>query len=88
MGINAHFKDFSIFIDDNFYEKQQSTRVRSSGEVHAPRSTSVTFCRNSGEAALVGGRKRNVGRTPVNSAFAGAGAPAGLKTFAKIITGQ
>jgi len=63
-------------------------RVRCSGEAHAHRSSSVTFSRNSGETTLVGGRKRNVGRTTAKAPFTGAGSPAGHKPFKKTVTGQ
>ena len=63
-------------------------RVLSSGEAHTHRSSSVTFSRNSGEASLIGGRKRNVDRSTAKAPFTGAGAPAGHKTFAKKVTGQ
>jgi hypothetical protein len=37
----------------------------------APRRTTVTFSRTFDEADLIGGRKRNVGRTPAKPAFTG-----------------
>ena len=63
-------------------------RVRCSGEAYAHRSSSVIFSRNSGEASLIGGRKRNVDRSTAKATFPGVRAPAGHKPFKKKVTGQ
>lgn len=83
-----NMNNFREFIFSSLFPSKIEPQSRSSGEAYAHRSSSVTFSRSSGEAALIGGRKRNVDRSTAKALFTGAGAPTGLKTFEKTITGQ
>lgn len=83
-----NMNNFREFIFSSLFPSKIEPQSRSSGEAYAHRSSSVTFSCNSGEASLTGGRKRNVDRSTAKAPFTGAGAPAGLKTFAKTVTGQ
>lgn len=70
-----NMNNFREFIFSSLFPSKIEPQSRSSGEAYAHRSSSVTFSRSSGEAALIGGRKRNVDRSTAKALFTGAGAP-------------
>lgn len=74
-GALENMNNFREFMFPNLFPSKNAKRMRSSGEAYAHRSSSVTFSRNSGEAALVGVRKQNVGRPPAKAPFTGVAAP-------------